>query len=153
MDVWNCGSENHQLNQQKPKKIKVRGYQHQYRTTTSYELSYFTDHYSGGSKEGGLLGLFFFTKATFTSKKLVLNEYEICLKKLEMAILETQFFKNFRGCMPPDPPARLRRSLVPPPNLKVLDSPLQCRGYVKRSFWYLSVKQGLKLYQEHASCQ
>ena len=38
---------------------------------------------------------YFFTKTKFTSKKWVLNEYEICLKMLEEAILETQTFKNF----------------------------------------------------------
>ena len=38
---------------------------------------------------------YFFTKAKFTSKKSVLDEYEICLKMLEMAILETQNFKTF----------------------------------------------------------
>ena len=51
---------------------------------------------------GGLGGLclrppppflkFFFTKVKFTSKEIVLNNYEICLKMLEMAILETQIF-------------------------------------------------------------
>ena len=46
---------------------------------------------------------FFFTKAKFTSKKLVLDEYKICLKMLEMAILETQFFKNFWRGMPQTP--------------------------------------------------
>ena len=39
------------------------------------------------------LAVFYFTKAKFTSKKLVLNEYEIYLKMLEMAILETKIFK------------------------------------------------------------
>ena len=32
----------------------------------------------------------FFLKAKFISKKLVLNKHEMCLKMLEMAILETQ---------------------------------------------------------------
>ena len=44
-----------------------------------------------------LFGFFpFFTKMKFTSKKfyVVLNEYEICLKMLEMAILETQIFED-----------------------------------------------------------
>ena len=45
----------------------------------------------------------FFTKAKFTSKKSILNEYEICLKMLEMAIFETQIFKNVWGSIPPDP--------------------------------------------------
>ena len=36
-----------------------------------------------------------FAKAKFTSKTLILNEYEICLRMQEMAILETQIFKNF----------------------------------------------------------
>ena len=59
---------------------------------------------SGGFKReepGGLPP--FFTKAKFSSKKLLLDEYEICLKMLEIAILETQIFKNFWGGMPPDP--------------------------------------------------
>ena len=58
---------------------------------------------------------FLFTKTKFTIKELyvVLNEYESCLKILEMAILETHIFKNFWRSMPPDPPesSRLRRSL------------------------------------------
>ena len=45
----------------------------------------------------------FFTKAKFMSKKLVLNLYEICLKMLEMAILEIEIFKNFWGTNAPDP--------------------------------------------------
>ena len=39
----------------------------------------------------------------FTSKKVVLNEYEIFLKMLEMAIIETQIFKTFWGSIPQDP--------------------------------------------------
>ena len=35
--------------------------------------------------------LFFFAKTKFPSKELVLNEYKVCLKMLEMAILETFF--------------------------------------------------------------
>ena len=66
-----------------------------------------------------------FYKNKFTSKKLylVLNEYEICLKMLEMAILETHIFKTFWGSMPPDPPRKLAplTLIVPPPPLKVLD--------------------------------
>ena len=49
------------------------------------------------------LDFFFFTKAKFTSKKLVLNEYEICLKILEMAILEIQIFKTFGKACPQTP--------------------------------------------------
>ena len=49
------------------------------------------------------LDFFFFTKAKFTSKKLVLNEYEICLKILEMAILEIQIFKTFWKACPQTP--------------------------------------------------
>ena len=62
-----------------------------------------------------------FYKNKFTSKKLyvVLNEYEICLKMLEMAILETHIFKTFWGNMPPDPPRKLAplALIVPPPPL------------------------------------
>ena len=94
---------------------------------------------SGRSKGGGGLGtcfpppppLFFgffslfFTETKFTSKKLyvVLNEYEICLKMLEMAILETHISEISRGGMPPDPPRKLAplALIVPPPPLKVLD--------------------------------
>ena len=80
--------------------------------------------FSGGSRgAGGTSGLyppfleFLFTKAKFTSKKVVLNEYEICLKMLEMAILETQIFKKFLGSMRQHPPegSCLQRSLVHPP--------------------------------------
>ena len=46
---------------------------------------------------------FFPGKTKFTSKILVLNEYEICLKMMGMAILETQIFKNFLGGMPQTP--------------------------------------------------
>ena len=55
------------------------------------------------SGRGGALLDFFFTKTKFTSKKLVLNEYEICLKALEMVILEIQIFKTFWRSMTPDP--------------------------------------------------
>ena len=40
-------------------------------------------------------------KSEVYEQKLVLNEYEICLKMLEMAILETQIFKNFWGSVLP----------------------------------------------------
>ena len=82
-------------------------------------------HYSVADprRGGGVLcpSLFraFFTKAKFTSKKLALNKYEICLKlnkMLEMAVLETQIFENFWGNMPPN---SLRQSMVPLP----LESP------------------------------
>ena len=54
---------------------------------------------------------------------MVLNEYEICLKMLEMAILEPHIFKTFWGNMPQDPPRKLAPSalVVSPPPLKVLD--------------------------------
>ena len=78
---------------------------------------------SGSKGEGGLGGLshppplpfwiFFFTKAKFTSKTLVLNEYEICLKMLKMVILETKIFKSFWGSMPPGPPTMLAPSESP----------------------------------------
>ena len=38
---------------------------------------------------------FFFLQKRSLPAKLVLNEYESCLKMLEMAILETQIFKKF----------------------------------------------------------
>ena len=67
----------------------------------------------------------FYKTDKFTSKKLyvVLNEYEICLKMLEMAILEPHIFKTFWGNMPQDPPRKLAPSalVVSPPPLKVLD--------------------------------
>ena len=66
---------------------------------------------------------FYFTKAKFTSKKILLDEYEICLKMLEMAILETQIFKSFSGSMSPRKLVPLVLVLPPPP-LKVLDLPL-----------------------------
>ena len=46
---------------------------------------------------------FFFKETKFTSKKTVLNEYEIYRKLLEMAILETV------GSMPRPPLEKLRR--------------------------------------------
>ena len=53
------------------------------------------------------LGVFFFFKSeVYEQKKLVLNEYEICLKILEMAILETQIFKNIES-------SHLQRSWCP----------------------------------------
>ena len=59
------------------------------------------------------------------SKKLVLNEYEICLKMLEMAILEDSIFqKNFWGSMTPDPHRKLTLLVLkvpPPPLFKILD--------------------------------
>ena len=47
-------------------------------------------------------------------------------KRQEMAILETQMFKNFWGSMPPDHPRKLGPSvlMMPPPPLEVLDLPL-----------------------------
>ena len=64
-------------------------------------------------------GIFFLTKAKFTTEqKLVLNEYEICLKMLEIAILETQIFKTFGGGgIPPDLPRKLA-----PKNISVLNT-------------------------------
>ena len=41
-----------------------------------------------------LFGFFFLQKRSLLAK-LVLNEHKICLKMLEMAILETQIFENF----------------------------------------------------------
>ena len=71
---------------------------------------------------------FSFYKSKVYLQKLVLNEYEICLKMLEMAILETQIFKIFwGGGMPPDPPRKLAPlALVgappPPPPFENLES-------------------------------
>ena len=86
----------------------------------------------GGRKGLGVCGLLsflsffsFFTKTKFTSKKVVLNEYEICLKLLQMAILETQIFKNFWGSMPPNPPRKLTSSaLVVIPSFEGAESAL-----------------------------
>ena len=79
---------------------------------------------------------FFYTKAKFTSNKLVFKTvYEICLKMLEMAILETQIFKHFCRSMPPDPPRKLGPSAFvgspspPAPLLKALDPPLMSLPY------------------------
>ena len=57
------------------------------------------------------MGFFFLQKRSLLAK-LILNEYEICLKMLEMAILETQIFKHFWGACPQTP------------LLKILDPPL-----------------------------
>ena len=66
---------------------------------------------------------FFFIKAKFRSKQLALKEQEICLKKLEMAILQTQNFKDFWGSMPPDSPRKLA------PTALVLPSPFESLGF------------------------
>ena len=67
---------------------------------------------------GGLGGL-------FKSKKLVLNEYEICLKLLEMAILRLKF-SNISGEHIPRPPRKLAPSALvvapPPPPYESLGS-------------------------------
>ena len=76
--------------------------------------------FSGGSKGGGGWGGLYspfgviFTKAKFTSKILVLNEYEIYLKMLDLAILGIRIFQNFWRSMTPLESLRLWRSLVPP---------------------------------------
>ena len=57
-----------------------------------------------------LFGFFFLQKRSLLAK-LVLNEHKICLKMLEMAILETQIFENF---WTPLESSRLWCSLVPP---------------------------------------
>ena len=57
-----------------------------------------------------LLPFCFFQKRSLRAKKLVLNKYEICLKMLEMAILETQVARPskkaraFGTCFAPLPP-------------------------------------------------
>ena len=62
-----------------------------------------------------------FWSFVFQAKELVLNEYKIFLKTLEMVILETQnFFKKFLGKYAPRPPPPLKCSclwhlLVPSP--------------------------------------
>ena len=65
---------------------------------------------------------FFFTKATFAREKLVLNEYEVCLKLLKRAILETQICTNFWGSMALRPLYKAHafgaRVASPPPFLK-----------------------------------
>ena len=68
---------------------------------------------------------FFKYKNEVYEQKNVLNE--ICLKMLEMAIIETQIFKNFWGSISPDLPRKLAPSafVVTPSLLKVLDPPLR----------------------------
>ena len=82
-----------------------------------------------GGGTGGLCPPFwdFFLQKRSLLAKLVLNEHKICLKMLEMAIFETQIFKNFRGSMSPDPPRKLAPSSLvdAPPLLQILDPPLQ----------------------------
>ena len=70
----------------------------------------------GGGGIGGLCPppfwiLFFLQKRSLLAK-LLLNEHKICLEMLEMAILETQIFKNFWGSMHPDPPRKLAPSAL-----------------------------------------
>ena len=66
---------------------------------------------------------FLFTKAKFTSKKYsILNKYEICLKMLEMAILETEIFKNFPWKLAP------LSLLVPPPPPLPFERPRSAPG-------------------------
>ena len=74
----------------------------------------------------------FFTKMNLTSIKLVSNEYEICLKVLEMAILhvETQIFKNFWGSMPHTPLESLQLQFSLPPPLP-LESPGSTPGHTR----------------------
>ena len=48
-----------------------------------------------------LLGYSFYIRK-FTSTKISIKQYDICLKILEMANLDTQNFKNFWGSMPSD---------------------------------------------------
>ena len=72
--------------------------------------------------------IFFKYKNEVYEQKNVLNVLnEICLKMLEMAIIETQIFKNFWGSISPDLPRKLAPSAfaVTPSLLKVLDPPLR----------------------------
>ena len=82
----------------------------------------------GGACASPLLPLahFFFSQKQSLQAKIVLNKYKICLKMLEMAILEIQIFKNFWESMPPDPleSLHLRHSwYTPPPFWKSWISP------------------------------
>ena len=73
--------------------------------------------------------IFFKYKNEVYEQKNVLNVLnEICLKMLEMAIIETQIFKNIWGSISPDLPRKLAPSafVVTPSLLKVVDPPL-CR--------------------------
>ena len=77
---------------------------------------------TGGSKGSPppVFGCFFFAKTKFPSKELVLNEYKVCLKMLEMAILETFFYGStpISGGTCPQTPLEnlcLWRSWCPPP--------------------------------------
>ena len=51
---------------------------------------------------------FFFTKVKFCWQKLVLNEYKICLKVLEMALLDIQIFKSLSPLVEAPPPFPLQ---------------------------------------------
>ena len=92
--------------------------------------------FSGGSKEGGFRGLvsppppsfrkFFFTKVKFCWQKLVLNEYKICLKVLEMALLDIQIFKSLRRSL----------RLHPLSPFKILDPPLIFDIYNKLPLYF-----------------
>ena len=82
------------------------------------------------------------------SKKLVLNKYKICLKMLEIAILETQIFKNFGETMPLDPSCAPRFESPGPAtesdrykikNLLVLNTPKQWDASVHVNFHCLCV--------------
>ena len=99
----------------------------------SVAVTFITVADPGGGWGGGLCPLFwsfFFNKNEVYEQNLVLNEYEIYLKILEMAVLETQIFKNFWPHAPRPHwkiyafVARVALPPPPPPLLKVLDPPL-----------------------------
>ena len=71
-----------------------------------------------------LFGVFFFTKAKVYN---VLNEYKICLKMLEIAILETPIIKNFWGACPQ---ISLESSWCPPPLWKSWICPCTHMSYI-----------------------
>ena len=70
---------------------------------------------------------FFFLQKRSLLAKISINEYEICLKILEMVILETQIFKFFGGAcpIPPQEACAFDAPWYPPPILfKIQDPPL-----------------------------
>ena len=57
----------------------------------------------GGQPVHPLFWSFFYCCISEVYEQKISNEYEICLKMLEMAILETQISKNYGGACPRPP--------------------------------------------------
>ena len=66
----------------------------------------------GGLYPPSILDSFSFTKSKFTSKNIVINEYEVCLKMLQMTILETQILNICGGGCTAEPPRKLAPSAI-----------------------------------------